>query len=559
LVLLAAASLAFPAADAPVPDGEVVATVNGEAITVADLFAQLGSMHMGVTEPAGGVKPPDPAGLLDRLIDVKMVVQEARNIGLDELPDFTRRVERLRLDTLRSELSRRAIAGVTEGDRAEAERLFRDEVRELEIDSLLFANPDDARSFVAAVGAGADFAGAAGEAVAAGTAVGGGARSVKVPELRPEVARILLDMKPGQVSAPVPLPGGATVVKLLGVRYPESAGERDRARSLALRMKQQAILQETMARWRDEYTEVDRALLDTLDYDVEATALDKLRRDERTVARVKGSGPVTVGELTAGVERKFFHGLESAGKRGGVNAELPGILDRILLERVAKLESGRPGIEAGGEFREAVRRGEERLLFEIFVERVINPDVKLSEEELKRYYQEHTADYRSQEMIRIDGLAFAARDAAQAALDKLRRGADFGWMRENAPGRAGREEFDELLEFDGRPLLTGALPQGIRDAVAGAGSDEYRFYGDSGGPSYVLLVREVIPAQAAPYDSVRTDISHLVYARKRQAIVEEWTAKLRAASEIEVLATVDQLKRRLGLGIADIPSGEPPN
>lgn len=555
LALLAAASPASAAGEAPVPDGEAVALVNGEAITVADLFAQIGSMHMGVTEPAGGVKPPDPVGLLQRLIDARLIAQEARNIGLDELPEYKGRVERLRLDTLRGELSRRAVSGVTEGDRAEVERLFRDAVRELEIDSLLFAGADDARDFIETIGDGSDFARAAGEAVAAGRAIGGGARSVKVSELRPEVARTLLDMKPGEVTPPLPLPGGVTVIKLLGVRYPESAEERDRAREVALQMKQQAVLQETMARWREKYTEVDSTLLDTLDYDAGGPALEKLRRDERIVARIAGGEPVTVAELTAAVEKKFFHGLESAGKRGRVRPELPGVLDRILLERVAKLESARLGIEASVEFRETVRLGEDRLLFEIFVERVINPEVKLSEEELTRYYGEHAADYRSQEMIRIDGLAFAARDAAQAALDKLRRGADLGWMRENAPGRAGREEFETMLEFDGRPLLAGALPQGLRDALAGAGGGEYRLYGETGGPSYVLLVREVIPARVAPYESVRTDISHIVYARKRQAIVEEWTARLRAASEIEILATGDQLKRKLGLGIAVSPAG----
>jgi hypothetical protein len=551
-MVLAAVSTALPAEEARAPDNETVATVNGEAITIDDLFAQVGSMHMGIAEPIDGVKKPDPAGMLDRLIDVKMVVQEGRMIGLDELPEFTRRAERLRMDTLRGELARKAVAGVTEGDPKEVERVFREAVRELEVKSVLFAKEEDARDFVAALGAGGDYGKLAEAAITAGTAGGGGgARSMKVSDLRPDVARVLLAMKPGEISPPVRLGQGVTVIKLLGVRYPENAEEREMARQTAVQMKQQAILQKTMARWRDDYIEIDRELLDTLDYEAGAPQLDKLRSDERIVARVEGGEPVTVKELTAGVEKKFFHGVEKAGKTNKVKPELPGILDRILMERVAEVEAVLLGIEASGAFKDAMRRGEARILFEIFVQRVINPEVKLSEEELKRYYEEHTADYLSREMIRIESLAFGRREDAQAAIDKLRKGTDFSWMKENAAGRADRTSFEEMLELNGRVLLTDSLPQGIRAAVAGVRKDEYRFYDDPQGPAYVLLIREVIPAEASPYESVRTDISKIVYSRKRQAVIEEWMAKLRAASEIEIFATGQQLKERLGLGVAE--------
>lgn len=549
--LSAAAGPALHASDAVAPGDETIASVNGESITIDDLLAQINSMHMGVAEPAGGVKRPDAVGMLDRLIDLKMMVQEARNIGLDELPEFTARTESLRMDTLRSELAQRAVAGVTEGDSGTAERMFRDAVRELEVDSVLFTSENEAIAFAAEAGAGGNFRTLSEEAIAAGAIGGGGSGTMKASSLLPDVAEVLLAMKPGEISRPVRLDQGFAIIKLLGVRYPENEEEREKAQQAALQMKQQALLQKTMARWRDEYMTIDHELLDTLEYEGGTSELEKLRRDERIVARVKGGEPVMVKELTAGVEQKYFHGIEEVSKTNEIKPELPGVLDRILMERVAELEAARLGILESDTFAAAMRRGEERILFDLFLQRVVNPDVKLSEEELKQYYETHADDYLSQEMIRIESLAFMQREDGQAAIDKLRKGADFGWMKDNAPGRAERADFEEMLVFAGRPLLTGALPKGVREAVAGAEKDELRLYDDPRGPTYVLLVREVIPATASPYDSVRKSISKIVYVRKRQAVIEDWAARLRDASEIEIFATGNQLNKRLGLGIAE--------
>ena len=42
-------------------------------------------------------------------------------------------------------------------------------------------------------------------------------------------------------------------------------------------------------------------------------------------------------------------------------------------------------------------------------------------------------DYATPEMMNIDGLGFERREDAEAALEKLRQGADLEWMRANAP------------------------------------------------------------------------------------------------------------------------------
>ena len=62
-----------------------VAVVDEEPITFEDLVRRIGSIHqqVGDASTSAGV---DYAELLKRLVTTKLIVHEARNIGLDELP-----------------------------------------------------------------------------------------------------------------------------------------------------------------------------------------------------------------------------------------------------------------------------------------------------------------------------------------------------------------------------------------------------------------------------------------------------------------------------------------
>jgi hypothetical protein len=153
-------------------------------------------------------------------------------------------------------------------------------------------------------------------------------------------------------------------------------------------------------------------------------------------------------------------------------------------------------------------------------------------------------------MMRLESLAFRRNQDAQAALDRLRQGADIKWMRDNANGRIDREGSPTLLDLKGELTTTATLPDALRKAVTGARTGDFRFYGEPGGPFYVLCVRQVVPAAPQPYDSVKGDIATKMFVLEQQKRVGDWATKLRAASDVKVLATGRSLETLLGLGPA---------
>jgi hypothetical protein len=270
------------------------------------------------------------------------------------------------------------------------------------------------------------------------------------------------------------------VVRLIEIRYPDDPEARELAEQQALRVRQEAALAAYTDEMRTSYAKIDREIVDSLDFDSEVEGLERMRNDNRIVAEIMGAEPVTVAELTERVEKKFYHGVKGAIERNRVNSEVYGILDRVILERAALLEAERLGLESTESYRSSRKRLEDRVLFSKFMAKVVNPEIKLEEDELKTYHAEHAGDYTSLETIRLESLAFHARDDAEAALAKLRQGADPKWMRANADGQVDSETDVNALEFNGRERAVVSLPEGVRNVVEGASAGDVRFYADPG-------------------------------------------------------------------------------
>lgn len=73
------------------PGGQTVAVVNNEEITAADLNAELNSSNVTAADASKDAR----ANALERLIDQRLIVQQAKSDGLDKTPDFLNKQRRL--------------------------------------------------------------------------------------------------------------------------------------------------------------------------------------------------------------------------------------------------------------------------------------------------------------------------------------------------------------------------------------------------------------------------------------------------------------------------------
>ena len=179
-----------PAAEAAAPadPATVVATVNGQAITLGDLAATLAEL------PAQVQQLPDDVlyeGIRRQLVDTKAVELAAEAAGLADEPAIARAIARQRAGVLADAYIRRAIeAEVTDAAlraRYDAEYASKEPVREVRASHILVPSQEAAQALRDQLDAGADFAALAAEHGTDGTRARGGdlgffAREVMVPE-----------------------------------------------------------------------------------------------------------------------------------------------------------------------------------------------------------------------------------------------------------------------------------------------------------------------------------------------------------------------------------------
>lgn len=531
----------------------ILATVNGEAITLDEFYQQLAAVHEAAKEGGEKIHRQNPSELLNRLITIKLILQEARNIGLDELPEVKNAIEAQRKDLLSTLLLKQRARSVAEPDKKDVDRLYEAEVMSYKVRSVLIEKEEDARKFEEAVRAGRSFETVAAESEAKGSAKGGAEpQIVRAREMLPGVAAAVSKLAPGQVTSVLPIAQGFTIVKLLEVVLPDDPQARARATKQALKDKQGDVLIDYVQKLREQYTRVNQKVFDALDFEAKEPGFDKLVVDTRVVAEVQGEPPVTVGDLTRKIQAKFFHGPERAIEKKRVNARKAEILEDILSRRVVLKEALRLKLDQTEEYRSEMREFSEGVLFGTFVQKVIRPEVKIEEAELKSYLATHARDFTTPEMVRLEALSFVECRDAEEAIVKLRKGADLQWMRANADGQADPTALEDPNPFAGGLLVLSDLPDDLRAALAGARSGDYRLYAQSGGPCHAVLVREQIPAKPQPLEAVRDEVAVALFNQKSQKAVDDWAAKLRAASEVKVFANPDALdalvKREMSSG-----------
>ena len=527
IFLVAATNLSATGQDLPVIKGKkTVATINDEPITLEEFNRELLPL-----KATGNKKAEDE--LLKRLINIRLIIQEARRMGLDELKELKERVDAFSRVTLRDDLIERHVKDI-KPDEKEVDKTYRESIKELKIKSILFEKEEDAKTMEDVLKGGKDFDETLKKFLADKRGKDNEEENyLKNKEVLPEIADAASKMKIGSTSPVVKIKTGFVIFKLEDIRFLDDLKVKERLRLELLQQKQKEAFVKYDKALKAKYAKVNDQILKTLDFESKEPGFEKLLKDKRLVAEIKGEKPISVGEFAEYMKQQLFHGVERAVEAKRLNKKKNQILDEMLQKRVLRKEALHLGIDKTEGYKNKVKEYENFLIFGAFVQKAVAPDVKLREEELKANYDEHIKEYTYPEMMKIVSLVFGKRDDSERAAVNLRKGADFQWMKENAEGQVDQNT-KGILNFDGRLVTTKDLPEGVQKAVTGAQTGDFRLYESPENHYYVLYIQELIPSKPQPYTEVREKIAGKIYNEKLTKAVEEYAGKLRAVSDVKI-------------------------
>jgi len=510
-----------------------IARVEGELVTLRDLTDALASTHEArKAEQAGAHK--DFHAVLDRLIGAKLVVLEAREMGLEELPEVKSALGKDEETTLRETLKARVIQGA-KPDPAEVDSLYKELVREWKVKSVQFAKEADAIAMAAALKAGKPFDALAAEALAAKKTTGSEEGFASAQAMLPQVRAAVRTLKVGEASAVIRVPTGWALLTVKEMRYPPNdAAAKAQAQQESLKRRQLAVLTKFYEGLVAKYAKVDEKLLHPLDFEAKKPGFEALAKDTRVLVRIDGEKPITVADLAGALRDAHFHGVEEAIKEKKLNKEKYQALDAMLSRILVGAEARRQGIARTPEYQRAIADYRQSILFGAFVQRVILPEVTLAPEEVQQAYEDHKSEYQYPAFYTLQSLGFSSPKSAQKAFDKLKAGTDFKWLKANADGQLPEDK--RSIDFDGKTLTETGMTAELAKALAGVKKGDLRLHAAPEG-QYVIQVVGVTPSEVRPFDEVRGEVADKLKREKLNRTLEDWISRLRRARDVKVYIT----------------------
>jgi parvulin-like peptidyl-prolyl isomerase len=508
LALLLAATVAVSAP----PKETVLATVNGDVITVQDLVDQFTKRHGGHAKFLGGEM--EARTFLNILIEERLFIQEAYNIGLDQDPKVDEAVaefERAKASELliRKEIDEKAAPTPAEVRATwESSLNFLMQVRRIAVDT-----KEDADGIRSAILHGADVDALARDCSRDDSRAHGGLMRVNWGQFDAEWERAVFPLQPGEISPVITTPNGYEVV-VVEDRIDTARPEFEKLASQIESVLRQRRTEDRKREFSDELWRKHHVALQPFDL---RAPLDTV------IATWDDGGKLTLGDAFTKEELRNLAAFPPVPAQRAIDARVRATINDPLVTAEAKERK----LAQTPEIARAVAKVRETMMESTLFKQHILKDVTLSDAEIRAYYDAHRSEFREPEQRHVAHILLATEAEAKAVREKLAGGADFGQVARKQSRDAATALFDGKLGWITPDKVSPAFKE-VLTMAAGDVSQPIR--SDHGW--HIIKVSEIKPMRQQALDEVQPLVAKRAREAKERAVQATWLEKLRVPAKI---------------------------
>lgn len=494
-----------------------LALVDGEPVTKDDLGYSLQVAHR--REELSSAKTLDISQYIQKLIDDRLIIQEARRMGLENSPDVQAKIREyiVRESVVRLYDEEIVVkASVTEES---VVNYYKEKYESFTLNVIEAGSEDEAKDILQKLESGEVFEKYALEYESHAQKKDGRELVVKRKTLRPVMQEAVSDLKPGEISGIIKDQDKYYIIKLFA-RQPAPDEDLESARG-----EIESILKEQKIKKRsDEYLiqlrekadmKIDQELLASIKLDDGDVTRAEWLNDKRTL--VQGNNiALTVADFVAVLPEPIVDSKED-------------ILNSWLDRKLVDIEALSRHYETDTDLKDMVQRYRNELIKAAFMRTVIRSQIRISEKDVEAYYLSHQEDYVKPVKYRIQQITLKSQENANEVLNSLSGGANFSWL-------AKAKSQDSLASTGGITewKTKEQLPVPVREIV-----DDLK-QGDIGPilkiDSEYLIFRlmEKSGQEVEEFSSVKPIVFNAVYKEKFHEIYDGYIDKLRKDARIEL-------------------------
>ncbi len=400
-------------------------------------LATVGSSKITLGEFEDAYQPPMIPGdsaatlkgktdLLDRMVEQKLLVNEAQSRGLDKDPKLVQDLEELKKNILLQELYRDEILNKAKPSDSEIKNFYKRLGKEVKASHILVKTEEEAKKIAKALKEGSDFKQLVPQSIDRGSAQRGGDLGwFGWGKMVEEFQSAVFSMKPGQISKPVKSAFGFHIIRLDSLRdVPLQPFEemKDQITQQLSFTKPRELANKYISKLKEGANiKIKNELLSSLAAKQTPPALPQASPEElkKTVITYNG-GSWTVQKLFDNINR-YMPGATDLSQSQRLKEQLEGIIVGDLLLARAKSK----GLEQNPKIKAQLNKTKENMLAESVYKEGVERKVAIDPDQVKKYYQDNKKEFYQPLRAMVSIIAVPSKDQADELYQLLTKGADF--------------------------------------------------------------------------------------------------------------------------------------
>lgn len=510
-------------------ESDILATVDGEPLSREDLAYSIQIAHR--RENLSTAHALDINDYLQKLINEKLIIQEARRAGVQDYTEVKKKVNAFLIRESVVRLYNEEIEQkVTVGEEAVAE-YYREKYEKFTMGIIEVGSEKEAASILKQLKGGADFKGLAMQYSTHSSKKDGGAVVFVRKDMGPFWEEAVTSLKLGEVGNVQKSGDKYYLIKLINREAAPAKDMESHKEGIGAQLKKRLVQERS-----DEYLKylrgqvspaVHSELLSVIRFSTPQEK-EKWLTDGRPLVELKDS-VCTVGEFVSALSSDDDKTKEA-------------VLNQWIDKKAVDYEALGRHYEINTDLKDAVRRYEDQLIKNTFIANVIVPQIKISDSEIKEYYEKHQEEFIKPVQYKIQQITLNTREEAQAALDSLREGANFSWL-------AKEKSVDSVAQSGGNAgwVIKDKLPDSIRASIDNMKPGDISDVLALDTLYRIIRLQEISEKAFEGLEEVRPSIHMKLFREKYDKVFGAYADKLKKDAEIKIYGeAVQSFEKVLG-------------
>lgn len=405
--------LIFLCACASLHDKErILAVVDGEPVTEGDFKYALTISHR--KEDLSNAGSLDLKHYLNKLVDDRLIIQEARKSGMDKLPEIQQAIDAFILRESVVRLRDEEVVKKVSVTEEELMDYYKKNYEELTLGIIEMGSEEGINNIWGRLKKGEEFESLAKQYSEHPSRERDGQIKIKKGSLTRRLKDAVFSLKIGEITNVINENGKYYIVKLINRREApvrEFTNVKESIKKSIRKQKENELSEQYLEELRKKSNiKIDEKLLSSIDL----SNKDKYLEDERIL--------VDVNKDILKV-KDFISMVKTTNKLSNEDI-INNWIDRKLVDQEALSRH----YERKDDLKNMIKRYEDQLLKNAFIKRIIMPQIVVTEDALKEYYLNNKNDFLRPPRYKIQQITVKTIEKGNEIIDSLKNGADFSWL-----------------------------------------------------------------------------------------------------------------------------------